>query len=936
MVTHPNDPPSVERKSLCLPSPHPGVAMHCGDAAFTPALSRLYSSPESDAADKVMRLKAELKNAEPEAFWTRLMEGMTDICDAQYGLVAKRILPADPESAVEMPRIGEPGSCCLGVAYYYNDGGQNQAMHRDCKFLAWGSPCAHMKHDKVFLVPERMSDFLLDNPNKLPFTAEGYLGVPLFFDGKCFAHFGVMWTQDGLDRRKLSWVTLEMIMHSLEDLIVYRLINGQSFVKTYQQSRSAGQTITPPEPVSEAAVAQQVISATQSLKPYAKSLSHELRTPMHGVVGMLDVMHATVQEQIEGLSNPKARQIFQTLRENIETVQDSSKRAVEAADNVVHAYDMNMQIPDTPMNETDSPAAAASATTSYFDYKPTRLIEGSNISAKPGKRRRSDDRWHFGNATKVRQVQAPSRRDTSPPAMSPRQLPPPSFLKTPDSFVRPDPMDSAGKLEVQTPEQVQTPGLRQSAIRHIIPIVIQDSLRLGGRPDSAISGPTDIGERIEVRARSSNGEVSQKTIDWSVHEEVPETISVDERDLTKLISSVFLNSVKFTEDGKVTLTVKLSKSRRFLVIRCVDNGDGIPEDFQPQLFKAFSREDDSTTRSKEGLGLGLLVAKGLARRIGGDLSLIRSATSGPEKGSEFEIRVPLEPGMTVSRTSTPLTRTPEPMKQYGSTYPPISSATPQLSSSIMSLNRNLSTPLLPTSAAKENVRKQSTTKLGGFEQSPAPHRLSLVDTRSDTASPAPRPTHSLGKLDTIDRNLATKYPLTFLIAEDNKINRKLLVSMLGKLGYKDVYEAFDGREAVRIMADILHQSGRRKSEGAGLMTCNENANGKRKAVDVVLMDLWMPEMDGYAATVKILEMFKARNTVNGAEGRRHSNAGQSIANGDPSVNGGVERTPKILAVSADVTDEAIEKATRIGMEGFMTKPYRIADLQRLIVEFCVR
>ncbi len=925
----------VERKSLCLPSTHPGVAMHSGDAGFSPALSRLYSSPESDAVEKLTQLKAELRNAEPEAFWTRLMEGMTAVCDAQYGLVAKRILPGNDDCPVEMPPIGESGSCVLGVAYYYNDGKEYKAMHRNCRFLAWSSPCAYMKHDKVFLVPERMSDFLLENPNKLPFTAEAYLGVPLFYDGKCFAHFAIMWKQDGLDRRKLSWGTLEMIMHSLEDMIVYRLVNGQSFVKTQQQNQPVGQTITPPEPVSDAAVAQQVISATQSLKPYAKSLSHELRTPMHGVVGMLDVMHATVQEQIEGTSNAKARQVFQALRENIETVQDSSKRAVEAADNVVHAYDMNMQIPDTPMNETESPATAASATTTYFDYKPSRLIEGSNISAKPGKRRRSDDHWHFGNATKVRQVQTPARRDVSPPAMSPRQLPPPSFTRTPDSFVRPDPMDSAGKLSLE-PEHAQTPGLRQSAIRHIIPVVIQDSLRLGGRPDSAISEPTEIGERIEVRARSSNGEVSQKTIDWSVHDEVPEIMLVDERDLTKLISAVFLNAVKFTVSGKVTLTVKLSKSHKFLVIRCLDNGDGIPEDFQPELFKPFSREDDSTTRSKEGLGLGLLVAKGLARRIGGDLSLIRSATSGPQKGSEFEIRVPLEPGTTTSRAGTPHTRTPEPVRPHGNTYPPIYSTTPQLSSSIMSLNRNLSSPLLPSSAAKENVRKRATMKLNGFEPSFAPDRLSVLDTPVTTASPPPRQSHS-SRLDTIDRSLATKYPLTFLVAEDNKINRKLLVSMLGKLGYRDVYEAFDGREAVRIMADILHQSGRRKSEGGTLASGNWSATGKKKAVDVILMDLWMPEMDGYAATVEILEMFRARHgsSVNCPEGRRHSNAGLSLANGDPTVNGVVGTTPKILAVSADVTDEAIEKATRIGMEGFMTKPYRIVDLQRLIVEFCV-
>lgn len=62
-------------------------------------------------------------------------------------------------------------------------------------------------------------------------------------------------------------------------------------------------------------------SATHSFKPYARSLSHELRTPMHGVIGMLDVMHATVQEALESQQNVQTRNIFQALKENIEAVQ---------------------------------------------------------------------------------------------------------------------------------------------------------------------------------------------------------------------------------------------------------------------------------------------------------------------------------------------------------------------------------------------------------------------------------------------------------------------------------------------------------------------------------------------------------------------------------------------------------------------------------------
>ena len=63
------------------------------------------------------------------------------------------------------------------------------------------------------------------------------------------------------------------------------------------------------------------IAEAQSQKPFARSLSHELRTPMHGVIGMLDLMHATVREAIESQQNFKNRSIFQALKENIEVVQ---------------------------------------------------------------------------------------------------------------------------------------------------------------------------------------------------------------------------------------------------------------------------------------------------------------------------------------------------------------------------------------------------------------------------------------------------------------------------------------------------------------------------------------------------------------------------------------------------------------------------------------
>ncbi len=66
------------------------------------------------------------------------------------------------------------------------------------------------------------------------------------------------------------------------------------------------------------------VTGAHSFRPYARSLSHELRTPMHGVIGMLDVMHATVQESIEMQQNPQIRNIFLALKDNIEVVQGTA------------------------------------------------------------------------------------------------------------------------------------------------------------------------------------------------------------------------------------------------------------------------------------------------------------------------------------------------------------------------------------------------------------------------------------------------------------------------------------------------------------------------------------------------------------------------------------------------------------------------------------
>jgi hypothetical protein len=309
-------PDIVERQSLCFAQPMPGMVVQQGEDGFTQGLSRIFDPSESNAAEQLVRLKDTLRKADTDNFWIQLTQGLAKIADAQYAFVSKRILVHDKNVAVELPPIGEPGACLMGEAFYINDDqGTGPGHLRNFKYHAYSCPCAYMKHDKVFIIPERLNDFILNNPNDLIIPGEAYLGIPLFADGKCFAHFGVMWGKEGAARRVLSWGFLEMLFHSLEDMILERVLEGNEFAKSAQPVRTELPKIVP----------HKAISVAQSLKPYARSLSHELRTPMQGVVGMLDVMMANVKEASESLQlDPRTREILETLKENIEAVQGQS------------------------------------------------------------------------------------------------------------------------------------------------------------------------------------------------------------------------------------------------------------------------------------------------------------------------------------------------------------------------------------------------------------------------------------------------------------------------------------------------------------------------------------------------------------------------------------------------------------------------------------
>lgn len=891
LSTSPVPPDIMERRSVAISRPSPGTVVQEGDTGFKEELSRIYDVAESNAAEQLVELKNALRTADIDSFWSLLTKGLARIADAQYAFVSKRILVDEKDVAVEMPPIGEPGSCLMGEAFYINDDHGNGPGHlRNFKYHAYQCPCAYMKHDKIFVIPDRLNEFIVNNPNELIIPGEAYLGIPLFAEGRCFAHFGVMWGKEGAARRKLSWGFLETLFHALEDMILERALEGNKFAES-AQVQSQQRKVVPHE----------AISVAQSLKPYARSLSHELRTPMQGVVGMLDVMMANVKEASETIDvDVRTRRMLETLKENIEAVQgtsrlkpslqptdtdlpiDSSRRAVEAADNVVHAYDMNMGVPETPVSPLDK--TPNQWNTFWREARP-EFSTASNSTAQQQqrgvKRRREEVPW-VENQTRVNRPIRRRTRDTfseEPPIRESISCPPQASLKEMDKLER-----CKGRCSSSTsfPRFVsghqKTPSLRHTNLREVLHYVITDALKVGGRPDSAIAEATDNGERIEVRTRSSNGEASTKWVEWSVSPDVPDSILIDEKDLAKVVSCVTLNAIKFTQNGTITLEATLSAKGRYVVINVKDTGSGIPAAFLPNLFKPFSREDDSTTRQSEGLGLGLLVAKGLARKLGGDLFCLRSHVAGPKKGSEFEFRVPITAGEVCSRPSSP----------FGSPTPSIRarmSIDPEFSH--LDVSREPITPPLSSEPFVGVPINSLDTPTVVVHTTPSSNVLGLLSPRR-TSSPLRRPFKEAIRKPAAVPKLSEELPLNILVVDDNAINRRVLQNMLSRLGYSNVETACNGIEAIEAM--------------------QRNAFSPiSEAIDVVLMDLWMPHLDGFQAAQSILRMPELSNN---------------------------DRMPTILAVTADVTDAALDKAASSGMKGYVTKPFVTRDLVRLIRTYC--
>ena len=115
------------------------------------------------------------------------------------------------------------------------------------------------------------------------------------------------------------------------------------------------------------------------------------------------------------------------------------------------------------------------------------------------------------------------------------------------------------------------------------------------------------------------------------------SLTVDPMRLRQILFNLLSNACKFSKDGRVTLRVrKVVDGRNWIEFAVADTGIGMTPEQQAKLFEEFTQADTSTARQYGGTGLGLAITRKLARMMGGDVTV----TSQPGKGSVFTVRLP--------------------------------------------------------------------------------------------------------------------------------------------------------------------------------------------------------------------------------------------------------------------------------------------------------
>ena len=415
--------------------------------------------------------------------------------------------------------------------------------------------------------------------------------------------------------------------------------------------------------------------------------------------------------------------------------------------------------------------------------------------------------------------------------------------------------------------------------------------------------------------------VSEMTAD------LPTQLRGDPGRLRQILTNLVGNAIKFTEGGEVVVSISMKSetaTHARLHFRVKDTGIGISSEGQRDLFEAFSQADGSTTRKHGGTGLGLAIAKQLAGLMDGEIGVLSKAGN----GSTFWFTVELE-----KQASSAGDLFPSPQNLDGVRVLAVDDNVTNrriLRLQLAKWKMEVETAANGQEALKMMREAASAGKPYGLAllDVQMPHMDGWMLARSIRADPAlvgtllivltsfgqtlshaelkaagieaylTKPVKRARLLDCVVSSIARKNtfkvtvaavtPISsepspvldkvrILLAEDNRVNQKVALARLQKLGY--------GADAAENGVEVLEAL-------------------RRLPYDLILMDCQMPEMDGYEATL----------AIRGAE--------QSLEPPCP-WNAPIY----IIAMTAHAMEGDREKCLAVGMDDYLSKPMQVPELR---------
>jgi PAS domain S-box-containing protein len=435
------------------------------------------------------------------------------------------------------------------------------------------------------------------------------------------------------------------------------------------------------------------------------------------------------------------------------------------------------------------------------------------------------------------------------------------------------------------------------------------------------SQPFDLRECVESALDLVATRAAEKGLDlaYLVAEGTPGALAGDVTRLRQVLLNLLSNAVKFTERGEVVLSVSArpvpdgAPPLHELTFAVRDTGIGIPPDRLGRLFQSFSQVDASTTRRYGGTGLGLAISHRLTELMGGRIGVTSEVGAGSE--FRFTIRAPAAEALVPSRRDLsgvqPSLRGKRVLvvddnatnrrilTSYLGAWGMLARATAsplealawiragerfdagvldmhmpemdgvELARAIREQPGGAPLPLiLFTSLGRREARAEEEGFAAYLHKPIKPSQLFDALASVLVEQPVHVAPRGVARVE-LDPDMARRHPLRILLAEDNVVNQKVAIRLLGQLGYRaDV--AANGLEAIDAVA--------------------------RQTYDVVLMDVQMPELDGLGASREINQRWPGA------------------------------RRPRIVAMTANALQGDRELCEAAGMDDYVAKPVRVEEL----------